>query len=138
MASADSLTLDGPVYFWGAQSHDYDFMSQWYLCAFVAPSPIAGRPPMTFHSAEQYMMYRKAVLFEDLETAEQIMWATTPRTQKALGRQVKNFDAKKWEGERDSVVEDGNWYKFASSKEDPLLVKKLLATGDRLLVEVRS
>jgi len=35
------------------------------------------------------------------------------------------------------IVEEGNWWKFTSSKEQLQMKKKLLSTGDRELVEVR-
>ena len=136
MAQSQSSELDGPVYFWGEKSHDYDFLSQWYPCAFTAPGPVAGEPPLTFRTTEQYMMYRKAVLFEDGEVADKIMAAATPREQKKLGRQVKNFDNKTWVEHREAIVEEGNWNKFTNSKEETQIAARLLATGDRLLVEV--
>lgn len=34
------------------------------------------------------------------------------------------------------IVEEGNWWKFTANKEDPSMAEKLLATGDRELVEV--
>lgn len=84
------------------------------------------------------MMYRKGMLFEDLETAEEIMQARTPKSQKALGRKVSGFTDTVWCANRELIVVDGNWYKFTNpvdGSED--LKEKLLATGDRELVEVR-
>ena len=83
------------------------------------------------------MMYHKAVLFQDPETAEKIMIATKPAEQKALGRQVKNFDNGKWLENRDRIVEEGNWNKFTNTKAGPELRDLLLGTGKRELVEVR-
>jgi predicted NAD-dependent protein-ADP-ribosyltransferase YbiA (DUF1768 family) len=40
------------------------------------------------------MMWRKAVLFDDHEAAEQILSAPHPHRAKALGRQVHGFDQK--------------------------------------------
>ena len=137
MAKSQFPDLDGPVYFWGEKSQDYKFLSQWYHRAFTAPSGVAGQPPLTFETAEQYMMYRKAILFEDLDVAEIIMASANPREQKKLGRQVKNFDDETWAQHREAIVEEGNWHKFTSSKEETQIAKRLLATGDRLLVEVR-
>ncbi len=81
-------------------------------------------------------MYRKAMLFEDTETAEKIMAATTPSEHKALGRQVRHFDKAKWVENRDMIVEEGNWNKFRNAKEGPGLRELLLETGERELVEV--
>ena len=83
------------------------------------------------------MMYQKAVVFKDQEIADKIKLEPNPRKQKALGRKVNGFDNKTWNGKRDHVVEEGNWWKFTQSKEEDLR-KRLLETGDRMLVEVRA
>ena len=80
------------------------------------------------------MMYQKAIMFNDQEVAGKIMLEPNPRKQKALGREVKSFDNKKWSGKRDHIVEEGNWWKFTQPKEGDLR-KMLLKTGDRMLVE---
>lgn len=81
-------------------------------------------------------MYRKAMLFCDTETAEKIMTAMTPAEHQALGRQVKNLNKEKWVGNRDIIVQEGNWNKFKNAKEGPRLRELLLETGERELVEV--
>ena len=74
----------------------------------------------------------------------------TPNTTTALGRKVENFDRKVWDEHKEAIVEEGNWWKFTAAKQDanerpgkknPLmggrgLAGKLLATGERELVEV--
>lgn len=90
---------------------------------------------MTFQSTEQYMMYHKAVLFEDLAIADQIMETANPMTQKALGRKVAGFTVEGWAANREKIVEEGNWNKFTNAS-DPRLKIRLLETGDRELVEV--
>ena len=79
-------------------------------------------------------MYNKAMVFDDQEIADKIALEPEPGKQKALGRKVKGFDSKIWNAKREKIVEDGNWWKFTQSKEGDLR-KKLLNTGDRLLVE---
>ena len=44
----------------------YGFLSNWYLSEFSLDG-------ITFSSMEQYMMYQKAVLFEDADIAAQIL-----------------------------------------------------------------
>ncbi|KAL2355491.1 hypothetical protein BJ546DRAFT_973709 [Cryomyces antarcticus] len=61
--------------------------------------------------------------------------ATTPEEHRDLGRKVKNFDYKKWDEHKERVVEEGNWWKFTSSKESTQLTERLLQTGERELVE---
>ncbi|KAL9581270.1 MAG: hypothetical protein Q9212_003996 [Teloschistes hypoglaucus] len=127
-----------PVYFFREYDHPYGFLSQWFESSFTAPSPDDASKSVVFRNTEQYMMYHKAVLFRDLDTAQQIMLATTPRKQKALGRKVKNFDGKQWDAHREQIVENGNWNKFCNSKDGTNLKDMLLETGDRELVEVRA
>jgi ribA/ribD-fused uncharacterized protein len=99
--------------------------SQWYPCTFVVGE-------QTFNCAEQFMMHGKAVLFGDAETAAEILAADHPRTHKALGRKVKNFDVGVWERERMRIVKDGNRAKFT---QNPELIAALLATQGTTLVE---
>ena len=80
------------------------------------------------------MMYHKAVLFKDTETAALIMATECPAEHQALGRQVKGYQKPLWYRHREKIVEDGNWNKFTNSS---WLRNKLLKTGNRELVEVR-
>lgn len=99
--------------------------SQWAKSKFV----IDGQ---TFNTAEQYMMYSKAQLFGDDEIATKIMATSNPRVQKALGRQVRDFDAQAWQIAAIDVVYKGNHAKFI---QNPELLKVLLATEGTTLVE---
>jgi ribA/ribD-fused uncharacterized protein len=99
--------------------------SQWHRCQFV----VDGK---TFNCAEQYMMYGKAVLFGDAETADEILAADHPKAQKALGRKVKNFNDETWKREREKIVKAGNHAKFTQNDE---LREKLFATKGTTLVE---
>ena len=92
---------------------------------------------MTFCSLEQWMMWRKAILFGDYEIAEQIMKIDSSNKQaqtliKKLGRQVRGFREKVWVAEREKNVEVGLYNKF---KQNVSLRDQLLATDDSLLVE---
>ena len=129
----------GTVYFWRENEQPYGFLSQWYSSSFTAPPPNspASQDLITFITTEQYMMYRKAILFNDKEIAEKIMRERTPKNQKALGRKVANFDHKTWDQHKEEIVEDGNWYKFTANNDENLKTL-LVATGDKLLVEVCS
>ncbi|CAO1596705.1 hypothetical protein XANCAGTX0491_000537 [Xanthoria calcicola] len=138
--SATISSTGGPIYFFRAHEHPYGFLSQWFDAPFTAassssPDPDPDATPLTFRTAEQYMMYRKARLFGDAEVAAQIMLAITPKEHKALGRKVKNFDGTVWDAIREDIVEEGNWSKFCSSKNGARWRDMLLETGDRDLVE---
>lgn len=107
------------TFFWGG------IFSQWAPSEFT----IDG---MKFSHAEQYMMYKKAMLFGDTETANEIMKAAHPREQKALGRKVKGFDKDLWEQNCKQYVYDANYAKFT---QNFMLLTGLMATGDTELVE---
>ena len=126
----------GTIYFWREYEEPYGYLSQWYANDFVAPSANAKEDDKTFVTAEQYMMYRKAMTFNDTEIAEKIMSTTDPKKQKGLGRKVKNFDGATWDHVKEQAVEDGNYYKFSRSKDKPDMRKLLLDTEEKLLVEV--
>jgi len=107
------------VYFWGG------IYSQWYKRDFVYKG-------FTFSTAEQWMMFNKAMLFNDKSIAKEILETKDPKKQKALGRKVKNFDECVWDRHKLKIVIKGNYLKFSQNKD---LKDKLMATGDKKLVE---
>lgn len=100
--------------------------SQWY------PSDFTSDDGKKFNCAEQYMMYAKAMLFGDTETAGKILEAQTPREQKELGRAVKNFDKDVWDQHARDIIYQGNYYKFT---QNPHLWHVMEATEGKQLVE---
>lgn len=84
--------------------------SQWHKSKFT----LQGE---TFVTAEQYMMYQKALLFNDKVNAANIIATEDPKEQKGFGRQVANFDTKIWEQHREKIVYTGNLAKFSQDKE---------------------
>lgn len=107
------------IFFWGG------FMSQW------SPSPFTiGR--LKFTCAEQWMMYNKAKVFCDTETAVLIMQSERPDVQKALGRGVANYNDDEWMETAYDVVVQGNRAKFGTIKE---FNNQLRSTGNKILVE---
>lgn len=107
------------VFFWDG------IYSQWYPSIMI----IDGE---RFNCCEQYMMYQKALVFKDHDTAEKIMDTESPAEQKSLGRLVKNFDRDKWDQYCMGIVTTGNFHKFI---QNPSLGKQLLETGDKIIVE---
>ena len=99
--------------------------SQWHPAVFT----IDGH---SFQNAEQYMMYGKAMLFHDEQTAQRILQAKHPREQKQLGREVQHFDKKQWQQHAKDIVYQGNQAKFT---QNPDLLEMLLATAGTTLVE---
>lgn len=118
------------VFFWSHTSPSgtsvgSECLSQWYPAPFEAYGH-------HFHTAEHFMMYRKAVIFDDDATAAQILQAETPGAVKALGRTVKDFDEAIWQSHRFAVVTEGSIRKFTSNPE---LRDFLLSTKERILAE---
>lgn len=86
----------------------------------------------TYSSMEQFMMFHKAIIFLDLESAKEVMNTNNVREIKELGRQVKNFDEEIWQFYRSKVVYEGNKAKFSQNEE---LKRALIATKGTTLVE---
>ena len=112
---------DKYVLFWKTE----DVFSQWHPSKFT----LYG---VTFNTAEQYMMYSKAITFGDAEAAAKALKTSDPREQKKIGRSVRNFDAAKWREVAKQIVYAGNKAKFEQNEE---MLAQLLNTGDRELVE---
>jgi len=100
--------------------------SNWY------PSVFTDETGKRFVTSEQYMMYKKALTFGDVETAEKIMQSTHPSTQKQLGREVKGFVREQWDAVSRDEVYKGCYFKF---EQNPNLKKELLETEGTILVE---
>ncbi|MGL5691376.1 MAG: NADAR family protein [Bacteroidales bacterium] len=59
---------------------------------------------VVFCCGEQAMMYYKAMLFADYETARLILDTKNPKEIKALGRKVRNFDNGLWDNFKVAIV----------------------------------
>lgn len=117
-------------FFWGHTNKANEpvgkfIFSQWY------PSPFKVNS-ITYKTAEHWMMAGKAKLFNDLQTFNKIIEATTPKEAKDQGRQVKEFDATVWEQNCFAIVREGNWHKFTQNDG---YKEYLLGTGSKVLVE---
>jgi predicted NAD-dependent protein-ADP-ribosyltransferase YbiA (DUF1768 family) len=101
------------LFFWGHHpqrdgSVGPGCLSQWWPARFSVDG-------LTFATAEHYMMWRKAKLFDDQDVAEKILSAGHPHRAKALGRQVRGFDQQEWERHRYDLVVAGSVAKFGQS-----------------------
>lgn len=101
------------------------YCSQWFHSDFVVKE-------VEYNTAEQYMMAMKAAEFGDTDIQQEIMESESPRDQKALGRQVRDFDPDHWNAVARDHVYEGNYAKFTQNEGLKLC---LLATGDKELVE---
>ena len=101
------------------------YLSNWYLSEFTVNG-------VTFSSMEQYMMYEKALLFQDQETVEKVLQTDNVAEIKALGRAVQHFDDKIWIKVREKIVYRGVLEKF---RQNPELAEKLEKTGEEIIAE---
>ena len=111
--------VDNYEFFWSGP------FSQWKRARFQ----IDG---VDFNTAEQAMMYGKAMLFGDEGTAQKILATSDARKQKALGRQVRGSDNAKWGAYKEDIVREANRAKFSQNEG---LRRKLFQTGRKLLAE---
>lgn len=119
--------MEQPVFgFWKPEGPN-GFCGQWY------PSKFVDTEGHTYECTEQYMMYAKAKLFNDDETAKKILETNSPKLMKNLGRQVKGFVESVWDQHKFNIVVEGNMLKFT---QNPDLKEMLLATGTSTLVEL--
>jgi ribA/ribD-fused uncharacterized protein len=100
-------------------------LSQWFASPFKIDDVV-------YPTAEHWMMASKAKMFGDDESLQKILENVDPKTAKALGRGVLNFDDKIWRKNCRRLVTEGNLAKFGQNEA---LRQFLLATGDQVLVE---
>ncbi|MFI1381091.1 NADAR family protein [Embleya sp. NPDC020886] len=117
------------VFFWGHREPldgvDSSCLSQWY------PSPFTV-DDVTYRTAEHWMMAGKARMFDDADAERRVLAAAHPKAAKAIGRQVRGFDERRWLDERFELIVRGNVAKFG---QHPAMGAFLLGTGRRVLVE---
>ena len=99
--------------------------SNWYLSDFTVDG-------IKYSSMEQYMMYEKAVIFNDGDAARKILATSNVAAIKALGRAVKDYNDHVWSGVRQLVVYRGLVEKFRQNDD---LRRALLSTGNQVLAE---
>lgn len=112
---------DNFKFFWKNRSP----FSNWYPSKFTHNF-------IEFTRGEQYMMYKKAMLFKDANIAEAILLTDNPSEHKALGRMVSNYNEEVWAAKRVDIMVDGLLQKFS---QNPKLSKALLDTGDTIIAE---
>jgi hypothetical protein len=77
-----------------------------------------------YNCSEQYLMKKKQELFDNnnKEVSNQIMNETNPSVIKNLGRNIKNFNEKKWNENKFKIMCDGLYLKFSQNDD----LKKIL------------
>ena len=114
-----------PVICFHNADEENGYLSNWYPSAFTLKG-------IDFSSMEQYMMYRKAICFDDDNVAAQILATEDVAEIKALGRLVSGYDENLWNGVRQIVVYEGLLAKFY---QNPELKERLKSTGSAVLAE---
>lgn len=118
------------ICFW-RETEESGFLSNWYKSEFSITT-FEGET-FTFNCAEQYLMWQKALLFHDDETAKEIISTSyDPKQYKVLGRKVKNFNQELWDYNKVSIMEDALYYKFTQNDN---LKAALIKTNGFYLVE---
>ena len=97
------------------------YLSNWYPSSFE----IEG---VKFSCVEQYLMYKKATLFEDTVIAKRILETEEPAIIKKLGREVRNYKDAVWSRERYFVCLNALRAKFSQNRD---LREQLLDTSGR-------
>lgn len=113
------------VYFWSINDPIFGCFSQWYQTEFEEDG-------VTFNCSEQYMMAKKAILFDDKKILAEIMATDCPKKMKSLGRKINNFNPDIWEQHRKDIVYCGNLLKFGYNTQ---ILNLLLRTGNSIIAE---
>ena len=127
-AQIETLMIDGArqaAVFFRHPEEPGGWMSNWFLSPFT----LDGTP---FSSMEQYIMVRKCRLFGDASRAAAVLLTDEPGEQRAIGRQIENYQETVWAGIRQAVAFRGLYAKFSQNEA---LKELLLQTGDAMLVE---
>jgi ribA/ribD-fused uncharacterized protein len=103
----------------------FDTFSQWHPSVFVEDG-------ITFVHCEQYMMYKKAMLFNDINIAQKILLEKDPQKCKNLGKLVKPFIQKIWDQNREKIIFNGSILKYTQNEK---MLKELIESRDMVLVE---
>ena len=101
------------------------YLSNWYSSQFIINDII-------FSSMEQFMMYQKAICFEDNDIAQKILKTENDAYIKELGRLISNYNENYWNGIRQIIVFEGLMAKFSQNES---LKKQLQETEHCILAE---
>lgn len=101
------------------------YLSNWYHSKFTVEN-------IEFSSMEQFMMYKKAICFNDKYTAKIILDTDDVSRIKELGRLVAGYDDNYWNGVRQIIVYEGLLEKFSQNED---LKRQLLNTDNAILAE---
>jgi len=121
------------LFFWGHTQKttgiiDKSCFSQWFPAPFTVEEKI-------YATAEHWMMAKKALLFNDDEQFQKILFSDGPEKVKECGRAVKNFDPVLWNKHAYDIVVQGNLHKFSTHEN---MKQFLISTGNAVIVEASA
>lgn len=121
-----NLDYSNYIFFWG-EKNNFGFLSNFFPTEFEDGG-------VKFICSEQYFMKKKQELFDSTNSslAELILSSTEPRQIKQFGRMVKNFNEEVWSEHKYQIMYLAVKNKFLGNPE---LAKRLIDTGDKILVE---
>jgi len=117
---------DKHIFFW------FGWPSNWYPSKFTAT---INNTEYMFYNTEQYFMFLKALYFNDIDIAHEIIEnGSNPKEAKRLGRLVRNYDDKKWNEVKENIMFDANYLKYTQNRD---LFEKLMdeTIADKHFVE---
>lgn len=100
------------------------FWKEWPSNWEASPFALDGKQ---YNCVEQWMMAEKARFFKDEEVRKEILATSDPKTQKALGRKVRDYDDRLWSKVRFDIVVRGTIEKY---EQNPHLKELLLSVPD--------
>lgn len=112
------------VFFWKVGKSN-DYLSQWYPRTFTLEG-------IEYETVEQYVLAKKALLFDDLTIYKEIMAEPDPAKCRKLGKRISGIDPKKWDECKSEIMYRGNLAKFSCNYD---LQDALLKTGDAILAK---
>ena len=109
----------------GGMYSDFHPLSNYYRSQFIFQN-------RKYASIEQAYQHQKALLFDDQNTAAEIMDTRDPSAAKRLSFKIKRFKEQVWNGKRYGIMLELTKRKFT---QNPNLATELLATGTKNIAE---
>jgi ribA/ribD-fused uncharacterized protein len=103
------------IFYFSAES----IFSHWYKCSFQIER-------QNFYCIDQYLMYKKALLFNDAEIANKILNSSDPKRHRYLGRDVKDFNKPVWQKHCMQFAYDANYANFIQNKNLKIALSETL------------
>lgn len=114
-------TEEGPIFFFGSKSP--------FSHHYVRPFSVRG---IDFLHMEGFLMFCKAMLFNDRHLAEKVLLCKVPGAVRSLGNTLGHVNEALWDKECEEYAFSGRKAQFAQNKD---MQMHLVSTGKREIVE---